>query len=368
MLHVSRNMCSSATERSLVEALWKQVTTRLPMDWTVEATTETRAGDQGFDTLLVIGNPQGQNAQVIVEHATRRPQDALEQLRRLVTEAAAEVPARGLLTARYLSPKLRQRCTELGLGYSDTTGSLRLDVPELGLFLHVDMPGRPQRTPTRRSFGRLAGPGASAVVEELLLTERWNGVRDTAAILDVDPATVSRTVAGLVDEGLVEQVHKGDTLEVDRPGLLRRWAQDYRVFSRTGSIALEVPRPVQVIHRMVREADVTATFTASVALRAWLPEDVAPVTELSQVVAYTADIDTIARELRARAGTVSRAPLVLVDIRGAMTPRTFRADPRWGPVVSVPRAIVDLMTSGGRGAEEAEQLLALIAEQDPRWT
>jgi hypothetical protein len=103
------------------------------------------------------------------------------------------------------------------------------------------MPGRPQRTPTRRSFGRLAGPGASAVVEELLVTERWNGVRDTAAILDVDPATVSRTVAGLGDEGLVEQVHKGTTLGVDRPGPLRRWAQDYQLFSRTSSVARHQP-------------------------------------------------------------------------------------------------------------------------------
>lgn len=63
-----------------------------------------------------------------------------------------------------------------------------------------------------------------------------------------------------------------------------------------------------------------------------LDPDVAPVTELSQVVAYTADVDMIARELRARAGTVSRAPLVLVDVKGATTHRAFRDDLRWGSV------------------------------------
>jgi len=93
----------------------------------------------------------------------------------------------------------------MGIGYSDGTGSFQLDVPELGLFLLADRAGRPERAPTRRSFARLAGPGASAVVEELLSLERKTGIRDLVARVGVDPATVSRTVIGLDDDGLVDR-------------------------------------------------------------------------------------------------------------------------------------------------------------------
>lgn len=138
------------------------------------------------------------------------------------------------------------------------------------------------------------------------------------------------------------------------------------MFSRR-RIALDVPRPASVIHRLVREADPPATFTTSVALRAWLPEAVLPITELSQVVAYTPDGQTLGGALRARPVSIARAPLVLLPVTDATAPRIARDDPRWGPVVSVPRAMVDLMTSGGRGTEEAEQLLVILAERDARW-
>ncbi len=318
------------------------------------------------DALLKIRNPQGASANVIVEHAQGRPQRALEQLGWLVKTWEGGVPIHGLLTASYLSPKLRAQCAQMGVGYSDGTGSFQLDVPELGLFLLADRAGRPERAPTRRSFSRLAGPGASAVVEELLSLERTTGIRDLAARVGVDPATVSRTVAGLDDEGLVHRSRTGELLDADRQGLLRRWSQDYRVFSRR-RIALAVPRPASVIHRLVREGDTPATFTTSVALRAWLPEAVLPITELSQVVAYTVDAETLGDTLRARPVSIARAPLVLLPVTNATAPRIARDDPRWGPVVSVPRAMVDLMTSGGRGAEEAEQLLAILGERDARW-
>ncbi|MQA16243.1 MAG: hypothetical protein GEV09_19475 [Pseudonocardiaceae bacterium] len=181
----------------------------------------------------------------------------------------------------------------------------------------------------------------------------------------VDPATVSRTVASIDDEGLVERSRQGEFLDVDRPGLLRRWAQDYRVFSRGRSVALDVPRPATAIHRLVREADTSATFTTSVALRAWLPEDILRITELSQVVVYTAEVETIDHALRARPVSLARASLLLVT--DAPAPRVAHDDPSWRPIVSVARAIVDLMSSRGRGAEEAEQLLTVLAERDPRW-
>lgn len=318
------------------------------------------------DALLEIRNPRGASANVIVEHAQGRPQRALEQLGWLVKTWEGSVPVHGLLTASYLSPKLRAQCAQVGIGYADGTGSFQLDVPALGLFLLSERAGRPERVPTRRSFARLAGPGASAVVEELLSLEGATGIRDLAARVGVDPATVSRTVAGLADDGLVDRSRTGEVLDADRQGLLRRWSQDYRVFSRR-RIALDVPRPASAIHRLVREAGTPATFTTSVALRAWLPEAVLPITELSQVVAYTVDVEALGGALRGRPVSIARAPLVLLPVTDATAPRIAHDDPRWGPVVSVPRAMVDLMTSGGRGTEEAEQLLATLAERDSRW-
>ncbi|HKX46411.1 MAG TPA: hypothetical protein VJP77_06890, partial [Planctomycetota bacterium] len=125
---------------------------------------------------------------------------------------APEGPPR-VVVAPYLSPATRVALEEVGLGYVDLTGSIRLALDRPGLFLAApgaDRDPRPERRPSRS----LSGGKAGRIVRALIEAAEPPGVRELAERTETDPGYVSRVVALLDREALVEPDRRGRIAQV----------------------------------------------------------------------------------------------------------------------------------------------------------
>ncbi|RMG93470.1 MAG: hypothetical protein D6705_18675, partial [Deltaproteobacteria bacterium] len=113
-----------------------------------------------------------------------------------------------LVVAPYLIPEVRRRLREAGIGVVDETGNLRVSLAEPGLFIEAsgaDKNPSPRRRPARSLAGAKAGRIVRALCER---REPW-GVREVATATDTNPGYVSRLLAFLDREALVERDDKG---------------------------------------------------------------------------------------------------------------------------------------------------------------
>ncbi len=109
---------------------------------------------------------------------------------------------------------------EHGVSYLDRSGNGRVVAPG---FVYVSEPSGGSGRPVQRRSSPFA-PAASRVVRALLVdpVHRWR-VSEIASVVDFNPGNVHRTLAALVDIGLVER--DDDAYVVPDPGsLLEAWA------------------------------------------------------------------------------------------------------------------------------------------------
>jgi hypothetical protein len=99
------------------------------------------------DARLTVRGPDGQRATLAV-HAKRalQPRGVIE-LR--IRRKDAEVDDPVVVVAPYLSPAVRQRLAELGMGFLDLTGNIRITLRSPALF--IDASGEPGRFRNRSS-------------------------------------------------------------------------------------------------------------------------------------------------------------------------------------------------------------------------
>jgi hypothetical protein len=337
----------------ILDAGLVQLRERLPEGWTIAAPPK-RAHSDACVRLVA---PDRRAALVTVQTRSQ-----LEPRQVAEVAISASTPPKGrafVLIAPYLSPAARQRLSEAGVGFLDLTGNVRIELREPGLF--IDARGAdtdPDRK--RRPSRSLRGPKAGRVVRILLDSKVPPGVRDLAERVQVDPGYVSRVVALLQREALIQRDARGRVGSVDWANLLRRWAEEAPLQSRGIVTMCLEPRGVASLQTRLTNLQMNYALTGGlVATR------LTPVAALRLAVIYVDDAGEAIAELDLRP-TEAGANVMVIEpddagvFLGAVSEQGLK-------FVAPSQAAADLLTSPGRGPAEAEALISWMGQNEDAW-
>jgi hypothetical protein len=327
------------TEKAAVVTLQQ----RLPGGWRV------RMGRLGEKRNLVLRGPDGRQVVARLKWVRQlEPRTALSLVR--------EVRERFVVASTFLSSRTRQVLEEAGIPYFDLTGNARLvfDVP--GLFIHTT---GADRAPDReeRPARSLKGDKAARVVRQLLDFARVPGVRALGDNTGVNPGYVSRVLALIEREALIERDAKGQITSVLWDKLLRRWADDAPLASRGPSGTFIDPRGVQNVLRGLKMVHaITGSLAAS---------RIAPIAPARLATIYVNDIADATQLLGLREADAG-ANVMLIAPRDSFV--FDRADTTNGVAYAAPSQVAaDLLSSPGRGPAEAEELIQWMKSHEEVW-
>lgn len=347
MFHGMRNGRNSGT--TLAQAL-ACVRRRLPPNWTAEE----RAGEP-TSTLTLCG-ADGRCADLaIVVRKGLVPRD----VRALVVDTSQPT----LVISSYLGARARELLAQAGMSYADTTGNLRLVASSPAIFLEGVGAGQdPGRT--ARPLHSLRGAAAGRVVRALCEFTPPFGVRTLAEVASTPLGTVSRVVSFLESEALLTRDDRKQVVAVDWAALLSRWAKDYGVSTTNVMRAYLEPRGLGALWPKLSRLSRYAA-TGSIA-----GTSVAP-TRLAML--YVEDTEAAARSLDLVTTEAGANVWLLQPYDEVVFERTRRRQVTAGEsttaivAVSFPQTAVDLMTSPGRGPQEAEALLDKMKGTADEW-
>ncbi len=331
---------------------------RLPPSWRRQVIRGGTGGGPGriADGVLRLAAPDGSHATLALEARPRVEPRDVETLRERFRDRRGITP---VVAAPFLTRRTRERLREAGVAYVDLTGNawLTLDRPALW----IETTGA-ERSPWReeRPARTLRGAKAARVVRALLDLRPPLGVRRLAALAGADPGYVSRVLALLEREGLVERERRGPVAEVDWAGLIRRWAEDHSFLGSNTAAPYLDPRGLAALREKLLRSSARYAVTGSLAA-----SQVAPVAPPRLAALYVDDPEGVARELGLRPAEAGANVLLVAPFDPVVYERTWE---RQGlTFAALSQVAADLLTSPGRGPEEAEELLAWMAENEHAW-
>lgn len=343
----------------LVLAAGQAIREALPPAWEVrqQSNRGNRAGRP--DARLVLTAPDGTSTVVLIEsRAAVTPRDVAAVAARIEPHRTDEVGG-AILVAPFVSPRTRAQLAQHGLGWFDATGNLRLAVDRPAVLIDRTGADRSEfRDPADRLLKSLRGPAAARVVLELCETTLPVGVRELAQRAGVGAASSARVLDLLDREAVVERGEGGVVVAVRKRSLVSRWAEDYKLMASNEVVAALDPRGVNHALTAVSGIDARIAVTGSAAARAYLPEEVIPVSPLVSLSLYAED----PMDLMARLGLrrVERGTNVLV-VQPYDEVVHEKARLVGGIRCAAPAQVVaDLLTGPGRSSEEAEHLVAAL--------
>lgn len=358
----------------LVRSAEEAVRAALPTTWTLNVDPQAVHRGSHFvygpDALFTIVAPDGTSAIVLIESkgviVPRDVRSVANRIDAFAMDASGTRIDAAMLVAPFVSPTTRNQLEQHGLGWFDNTGNLRLRIDRPAVF--IDRVGADRsgfRDPADRQLKSLRGPAAAKVVLELCEVGPPVGVRELAHRAQVGAATSARVLELLDREALVSRNDDGVVVSVHKRQLVERWALDYKVMTSNEVVAALDPRGLNHALDKVAAVDDGVTVTGSAAARAYLPEDMTPVSPLVSLILYAVNPMSLMTDLGLR--PVDRGANVFVmrpydDVVHAKA--RFAQGIRCAPPAQV---VADLMTGPGRSSEEAEQLLAALGKTEPGW-
>ena len=350
-----RNM--SSPDNKMIRDAQEVLRARLPRGWRTDLDeADGTRDDKGADARLQISGPDGRSAYLAVySKRTLQPRGVLVLRAHLQHFPADD----SMVVAPYLSPPVRERLVEAGLGFVDLTGNVRVALSRPGLFIEAsgadvnpDRSTRPSRS--------LRGGKAGRIVRALIDREEPPGVRALAAITGVDAGYASRIVALLDDQALIERSGRGRIVSVDWPRLLERWSQDAPLSSRgTQTMCLE-PRGLAALTSRLGTSGLRYAVTGTLAV-----SELAPVAAAHLAVVYVDDVHAAGSALDLRiAERGANVMLIEPEDEWVFEGRALR---NGLSAVTVSQAAADLLTSPGRGPAEAEALIAWMRDNERAW-
>jgi hypothetical protein len=310
-----------------------------------EQSSGAREIQRGLDEL-----PAARCRQQLHPHADRKRRrrgSRPKQVRPLLyVTAEARERAPLIVVARYLSEGTRQRLRDGGVGYLDLTGNIQIVVSEPGLYIETqgasEDPDREER-PARS----LRGAKAGRIVRALIDRRQSPGVRELAALTNIDAGYVSRVLALLDSEALITRVGRGRMQSVDWPALLRRWAKEAPLESRSAALTCLEPRGLSALLSRLSESDERYVVTGGLAAAAF-----APLAPPRLAAIWMRDATAAAERLRLRPAASDanvRCPSIL---------RRPRARSRW-PVCVCDGSLPEGNPLGHNGALKASAVSSL---------
>ncbi|MDE0437637.1 MAG: hypothetical protein OXJ36_04475 [bacterium] len=318
------------------------------------------------DAIWEIRAPDGLSSDVIVEVKAKPVEPRL--VRGVVSPLKAlsnpgnEVTATRacMLISTYLSPLTRERLTEAGVSYADSTGNIRFSVDRPAVF--IERQGADKNPfKEKRPLRSLKGGRAARVARGLMDYRTPFGTRQLAAEIASSPAMVSR-VSNLLepDEIVTKESPRGRIVTVDWEALARRWAVDYDFASSNTLTTWLEPRGTEALFVRLREAAFRYTVTGSFA-----GYRLAPIAQPRLATLYVEDPETVAEALGLRPAETGANVLLVVPFDPVVFERAERDN---GIVYTrVTQTLLDLMTGPGRGPAEADALLEWMRENEDTW-
>ena len=349
------------SERLIARRVEQLLAERLPSGWSLRAEHAVLARDVRIDLVANIASPSGGRAALAVEvKRTLEPRDVgrvADQISSLASHAVrGAVP---VVAASYLSPRSRQLLELHEVGYIDTTGNVRIEVPEPGLFISTSGADR-DPWPRDDELQSLRGRGAARAVRTIIDSAPPFGVRELATATDTSAATISRVLELMERDDLIVRERRGPVLKVDWQAAIRRWSQDYdQTNSNTATTYLE-PRGIPALERALTKSGLR--FAATGALAAQRFDPIAPARAATVYVddAYRAASRLGLREADAGTNVVLLEPFDPVVFDRSVTRDGLRC-------VAPTQLAVDLLTGPGREPTQGEELLRWMQDNEDAW-
>ncbi|MGE0704306.1 MAG: type IV toxin-antitoxin system AbiEi family antitoxin [Vicinamibacterales bacterium] len=264
-----------------------------------------------------------------------------------------------LIAAPYLSPRTQERLRSRGFAYADLTGNVRLEMTQPGLFIETTG-ARENPEPSPRDRKSLKGAKAGRLVRALCDFRPPVGLRELAKRAGVDPGYASRIVDLLNREALITRTQRGPVTGVDWRGLLNRWSQEYSPFRRQGATMYLAARGIPAVTERLKQLKTRYAVTGS-----WAAAEVAPVAPPRLLTLYVDRPRDVEQALDLRPAEAGANVALFTPFDDVVFERT---SVKKGITIAVLSQIAaDLLTSPGRGPNEAEALMQWMQENENAW-
>jgi len=263
-----------------------------------------------------------------------------------------------LVLARFLTPRARDHLRAAGVGYLDLTGNAYLALSRPALF--IERTGAQFDPAPNTKTASLKGSKAGVVVRALCDFGPPLGIRELAARADVTPGYASRLVKLLAAETLLEREARGPVLSVDVARLLRRWSEYYSLIKSNLTRTYLDPRGASNGLGGLGSSEWRYAVSGSFAAAA-----LAPVAAPRLLVVFVDNLDRAATDLGLRPAETGANVILAEPFDPVVYERTWQ---KGGVTYASPsQVVVDLLSSPGRGPNEAEELLRWMNENEDAW-
>lgn len=359
-------------ETQVISDALDRIAALLPAPWRLDAHLEKQVGDGRFDAVVELVGPNAAMVSFAVQ-AKRSGSVSVSLLIPALRELRRTSGMPVLYVSDYIGPTLRAALASEEFSFADATGWVRVTSTDPLITLTWQGATRSPRGPRAGAVTRLNRLAVSRTIRALVTTDLPVGVRGLAGLAHVSPGSVSKLLATLASEGIVDRDENGRVVAVRRRALLRRWAVDYSFARANPSVAYFIA-PRGLDRALARLAELrNVAITGSAAARLLLPESSTSVVPLRLLAIYAARPAEAADELGLIAAEPTTANVVIArpqdpDILAQPEPDIF-AQPGDGDLVTAPLPLViaDLLTLPGRSDAEAEQLMDALAVADEAW-
>lgn len=346
-----------STDNNIVADVVETLQGRLPAGWAGSVLKPSKArGPAAVDAVLSVRRKGAASGSIRVGAKSRVEPKDVDYLAATLRPTPDE-PV--LIAAPYLSPRTQERLRSRGFAYADLTGNVRLELTEPGLFIETTG-ARANPEPSPRDRKSLKGAKAGRLVRALCDFRPPVGLRELAKRAGVDPGYTSRVVDFLDREALVTRNPRGPITSVDWRALLNRWSQEYSPFRRQGAAMYLAARGVPAVIERLKQLKVRYAVTGS-----WAAAEVAPVAPPRLLTLYVDRPRDVEKTLDLRPAEAGANVALFAPFDDVVFERTSMK--KGITIAALSQIAADLMTSPGRGPNEAEALMRWMQENEDAW-
>lgn len=351
-------------DNELVPAAVAWLRERLPPGWIVEVAPRSElATDNGRpDSAIEIRGTQSYTTLAVEARRTFGPRDVDRLLGGLGRTLRLLSPSISILViAHWLSARTQARLRAENVNYIDLTGNALVRIDNPALYIEARGASR-DPSPSPRGRARVRGPKAGRLVRMLIDARPPYGVGDLAAATYLTPGYVSRLLASLDEEALIERSRRGQVESVDLDGLLRRWADTYDVFTtneiQTFLAPLGAARSLAQLGKLP-SGDGIAVTGSFAAIR------LSPVAAPALLCLYCDKIDVVAAQLSLIPADEGANVVLLRPFDDVVWARSVEME--GVSYVAPSQTAIDCLTGNGRMPSEGEALIGWMLDNEPAW-
>jgi|SRR5579872_3618374 len=340
-------------EATLLQEASRVLAARLPAGWKQRVTRLDGRPQGRPDAMLDVTGPDGAKVRLSVEAKSGLVPRAVADLKTRLREYSSDS---GLVISPFLTRSTRDRLRAEHLNFLDLTGNVRLVLTRPGLY--VETQGAEQDPSPKRQPGRsLRGAKSARIVRALCDFPPPFPISRLADQATVDISYASRLVEWLSREALLERRPRGPVESVDKPALIRRWAQDYEVLTSNDARTYLDPRGVEHLVRALSEGAIRRRYAMTGSIAA---NRIAPVAPARLAMLYVDDVESAAKALNVRPTETGANVMLLTPFDEVVFERTWAAGSL--TIVAPSQVAVDLLSSPGRAPSEAEAVLERLGK------